>query len=78
MYGEKVGGGNSYTSSPVAADGVIYVTDNEGVVYSVKAGSLYLLLEKNKLNDVCMSTPAIAKNYLFFRTTDYLIAVSNK
>jgi len=78
MYGEKVGGGNSYTSSPVAADGVIYVTDNEGVVYSVKAGSLYLLLEKNKLYDVCMSTPAIAKNFLFFRTTGYLIAVSNK
>ncbi|WP_346856241.1 PQQ-binding-like beta-propeller repeat protein [uncultured Draconibacterium sp.] len=76
MYAEKVGGGNSYTSSPVAADGVIYIADNNGVVYSVLAGSIYILLEENKLDDVCMSTPAISDRYLFFRTAGYLIAVS--
>ena len=63
MYSEKVGDGNSYTASPVAADGIIYITDNDGNVYSVKAGAEYELLEKNKLNEVCMSTPAIAENY---------------
>ena len=78
MYAEKVGKGNSYTSSPVAADGIIYITDNEGVVYSVKAGPEYILLTQNKLNQTVMSTPAIAENYLFFRTTKGLIAVSKK
>lgn len=78
MYGEKVGGGNSYTSSPVAADGIIYITDNDGVVYSVKAGPEYQLLAENKIGAVCMSTPALAENYLFFRTVSGVVAVSGK
>lgn len=76
MYSEKVGSGNSYTASPIAADGIIYITDNDGNVYSVKAGSEYKLLQENNLNEVCMSTPAIAENYLFFRTARHLVAVS--
>jgi len=76
MYSEKVGTGNSYTSSPVAADGVIYITDNQGVVYSVAAGPRFKLLEQNQLNEVCMSTPAISENYLLFRTSQHLIAIS--
>ena len=76
MYAEKVGNGNSYTSSPVAADGIIYICDNDGVVYSVKAGPEYELIQENKLNETCMTTPAIAENYLFFRTNRHLVAVS--
>lgn len=76
MYSEKVGSGNSYTASPVAADGIIYITDNDGVVYSVKAGPAYELLHENKLSEVVMGTPSIAENYLFFRTNKHLVAVS--
>ncbi len=76
VYSEKVGHGNSYTSSPVAADGVIYIVDNDGVVYSVKAGAEYELLGENDLNEVCMSTPAITADYLLFRTSRHLVAVS--
>jgi|SRR5680860_849749 len=78
IYSEKVGKGNSYTASPVAADGIIYITDNEGVVYSVKAGSEYELLQENKLGEICMSTPAISDNYLFFRTNRHVVAISKK
>ncbi|MCY1721119.1 PQQ-binding-like beta-propeller repeat protein [Prolixibacteraceae bacterium Z1-6] len=78
MYSEKVGDGNSYTSSPVAADGIIYIADNDGNVYSVHAGPEYTLIEENKLNEVCMSTPAISENYLFFRTAGHIIAISNE
>jgi outer membrane protein assembly factor BamB len=76
MYSEKAGSGNSYTSSSVAADGIIYITDNEGMVYSIKAGPEYQLLAENALGETCMSSPAIAENYLFFRTTKGLIAIS--
>ncbi len=78
MYSEKVGKGNSYTSSPVAADGIIYITDNDGVVYSVKTGPKYELLTESHLNATVMSTPAISDGYMIFRTTSGLIAVSNK
>lgn len=76
MYSEKVGDGNSYTSSAVAADGVVYVADNRGSVYSVKAGSAFEILATNQLNDVYMSTPAIVKDYMVFKTARHLIAVS--
>lgn len=76
MYSEKVGKGNSYTSSPVAADGIVYITDNEGHVYSVKAGPEYDLLTTNHLNEVVMSTPAIMSQYLLFRTAQHVVAVS--
>lgn len=78
MYSEKVGDGNSYTASPVAADGIIYIADNNGDVYSVKAGPEYQLLQTNSLGETLMSTPAISENYLFFRTVGHLVAVSDK
>ncbi|MDO8951916.1 MAG: PQQ-binding-like beta-propeller repeat protein, partial [Draconibacterium sp.] len=76
IYSEKVGSGNSYTSSPVAAAGIIYIADNDGKVYSVKAGPEFHILHENNLGETYMSTPAIADNYLFFRTVNHLIAVS--
>jgi len=76
MYAQKVGTGTSYTSSPVAADGIIYIADNNGSVYSVKAGPEYSLLAENRLHEAILSTPAIVKGYLFFRTQNHLIAVS--
>jgi outer membrane protein assembly factor BamB len=76
MYAQKVGTGTSYTSSPVAADGIIYIADNNGNVYSVKAGPEFQLLAENKLNETLLSTPAIVKGTIFFRTQSHLIAVS--
>jgi outer membrane protein assembly factor BamB len=78
MYSEKAGSGTSYTASPVAADGIIYITDNDGRVYSVKAGPDFELLHENNLGETCMTTPAIADNYLFFRTQNHLIAISKQ
>lgn len=78
IYAEKVGSGNSYTSSPVASDGIIYIADNDGNVYSVQAGSEFKILHENNLGETLMTTPAIAENYLFFRTLNHLVAVSSR
>ncbi len=75
IYSEKVGSGNSYTSSPVAADGIIYICDNNGTVYSVQAGPEFRLLRENQLGEQMMTTPAISENYLLFRTVGHLVAV---
>ena len=77
IYSEKVGNGNSYTSSPVASDGIIYIAGNDGKVYSVKAGSEFQLLHENNLAETYMSTPAVTEDYLFFKTTGHLIAVKS-
>ena len=65
----------AFTASGIAADGKLYFSSEEGNVYVVKSGPEYKLLAKNALKDICMATPAISGNALFFRTQHYLIAV---
>ena len=65
----------AFTASGIAADGKLYFSSEEGNVYVVKAGPAFQLLAKNDLKDICMATPAISGNTLFFRTQHYLIAV---
>ena len=78
IWKHKAGSGNSYISSPVAADGQIYITDDQGMVYILKAGPTYELLTQNDLGEICMATPAITDGIIFFRTINHLIAVSGK
>jgi len=77
VWRHKAGSGNSYIASPVASDGKIYVIDDQGMVYILRAGSKYDLLAQNDLGGICMATPAISESIIFFRTIDYVIAVTD-
>jgi outer membrane protein assembly factor BamB len=68
-------GKTGFTASPVAADGKIYFTSEDGDIYVVKAGPTYELVSKNAMGEVCMATPAISQGVLFFRTRGHLVAV---
>jgi outer membrane protein assembly factor BamB len=75
----RLGDGTSgFTASPVAADGKIYFTSEEGRVYVIQAGPEGKLLSSSEVGEVCMATPAIARGVLFFRGRDHLIAVGAK
>jgi len=65
----------AFTASGIAADGKLYFSSEEGNIYTIQAGPEFKLLSKNPLNDICMATPAISGNTIFFRTQHYLIAV---
>ena len=72
----RLGDGSSgFTASPVAADGKIYFTSEEGRVYVVQAGKDGKVLSSSEVGEVCMATPAIARGVLYFRGRDNLIAV---
>jgi outer membrane protein assembly factor BamB len=76
MYQQRLGAGNTgFTASPVAADGKVYFTSEEGDVFVVKAGPQFELLSQNTLGEVCMATPAISEGTLYFRTRGHLVAV---
>lgn len=66
---------DAFTSSGIAADGKLYFSSEDGNVYVVKAGPKFQLLATNAMKDVCMATPAISGNTLYFRTQHFLIAV---
>ena len=77
IWKHKAGNGNSYISSPVASDGKIYLADDQGMVYILKAGPAYELLAQNDLGEITMATPAITDGIIYFRTINHLIAVGN-
>jgi outer membrane protein assembly factor BamB len=77
VYKNKLGQMKSFSGSPVASDGKIYIADEEGNAYVFKAGPEFSLISTNSLGDICMTTPAITDNLIFFRTMKYLIAVGN-
>jgi outer membrane protein assembly factor BamB len=76
IYKRRLPGAGAYTASPVAADGKLYFTDEQGEVTVLKAGAQFKLLAQNALGEVCLATPAISDGALFFRTEGHVIAVS--
>ena len=65
----------AFSASGIAADGKLFFSSEEGNIFVVKAGPEFQLLAKNPLKDICMATPAISGNTLYFRTRHFLIAV---
>ncbi|MCK4751015.1 MAG: hypothetical protein KAT15_28345, partial [Bacteroidales bacterium] len=76
MYKERLGVSGGITASGIASEGKLYFTSEKGNVFVVEAGPVYRLLSKNSMGDLCMATPAISDGILFFRTKNFLIAVS--
>jgi PQQ-like domain len=75
MYQERVAGGGSFSASPVAADGKIYLTSEDGDIHVVKAGPAYELLATNPVGQVVMATPAISGGILIVRGLKDVIAI---
>ena len=67
--------GAEYSASPVASDGKVYFTSEDGEVHVVKAGPTYELLASNDMREICMATPAISDGRLFIRTVGHLYAI---
>jgi outer membrane protein assembly factor BamB len=78
VYKQRMGGQGGYTASPVAADGKLYFTSEQGGVRVVRAGPKYELLAVNPLGDVCLATPAISDGMIFVRTEHYLMGIGRK
>ena len=78
MYRKPLGGKlSSFSASAVAADGILYFTDEYGTIHVMEAGPEYKHLASNKMDEVCMASPAIARNTLLIRARRYLYAIGN-
>jgi outer membrane protein assembly factor BamB len=67
---------SSFSASPVAADGKLYLSSEDGDVFVVRAGPKFELLATNVMGQPLMATPAISDGLLFLRTKDFIYAVS--
>ena len=77
IYRNKLGAANSFTASPVIADGKLYISDDEGTVYIVQTGKTFRVIGNAQLGDVCMTSPAITEGMMIFRTQHYLLAIGD-
>jgi len=76
-YQQRLGSGTTgFSASPVAGDGKIYCTDEDGDVHIIGAGAEFRSVAINKLEEPVMATPAVSEGVLYFRTLSSLIAVS--
>jgi outer membrane protein assembly factor BamB len=64
-----------YSSSPVLADGKIYITNEDGLTTVIKAGDAFEVLAANDLGDYTLSSPAISGGHIFMRTTKFLYSI---
>jgi outer membrane protein assembly factor BamB len=79
-YRQRVGstGAGAFGASPVAADGKVYFTSQDGDTFVLRAGKTYELVSTGRLGELVMASPAIAGGALIFRTDRSVIAVGRK
>jgi len=64
-----------FSASPVAGDGKVYCTSEEGDVVVVRAGRTFEVIARNQMGESCMATPAISRGSLVFRSRSHLVAI---
>lgn len=63
-----------YASSPVAAEGKVWIASEEGKISVLGAGGEWEVLAVNDLGEACYATPALSKGTLYVRTDEALYA----
>lgn len=74
LYTERLGGGGAFTASPVAADGRIYFTSEDGDIIVIRHGEKFEKLAESSIGEVCMATPAISDGLFIVRTDKSVFA----
>ena len=70
--GRLAGAVGGYSSSPVAAEGKIFIASEEGKITVLKAGGKWDVMQINDLDEGCYATPALAGGNIYLRTNDAL------
>jgi outer membrane protein assembly factor BamB len=70
--------GSGYSASPVAADGKIYLSSEDGDMLVVKAGAEFAHIATNPMGELLMATPALSDGVMYVRSSTGLFAVGRK
>lgn len=75
VWGPQRTAPGTYSSSPLLADGKIYVTSEDGLTTVVRQGSEFEILASNDLDGYTLSSPIAVGGQLFIRTDFALWAI---
>ena len=78
VYQSRIEPLDNVWSSPVAADGKIYVLSREGKTAVLRQGKEYELLATNELDDRFDATPVLVGDRIYLRGRKFLYAIAEK
>jgi outer membrane protein assembly factor BamB len=67
--------GSGFSASPVASDGKIYLSSEDGDIFVVKAGQEFQLLATNPIGEPLMATPALSSGMMIVRAQHHVFAI---
>jgi outer membrane protein assembly factor BamB len=70
--------GSGYSASPVAADGKVYLSSEDGEMLVVAAGREFKHLATNSMGELLMATPALSDGVMYVRASESLFAIGRR
>ncbi len=70
--------GSGFSASPVAADGKIYLSNEDGEMLVIEAGETFKHIATNSMGETLMATPAISEGMMVVRGASTLFAISRR
>jgi len=65
----------SFVGSPIAADGNLFLTSEEGETAVIQAGPAFKLISHNFCGENCLTTPAISSGSVYIRGQNHVFAL---
>jgi outer membrane protein assembly factor BamB len=70
--------GSGFSASPVAADGKLYLSNEDGQIIVVAAGREFRHIATNPMGELMMATPALSKGVMYLRGARSVFAIGTK
>ena len=70
--------GSGFSASPVAADGKIYLANEDGEMLVIAAGQKFSHLATNSMGELLMATPALSDGVMYVRSSTSLFAIGRR
>jgi outer membrane protein assembly factor BamB len=70
--------GSGFSASPVAADGKLYLSNEDGEILVIAAGRKFESLATNSMGELLMATPALSEGVMYVRSSQSLFAIGRK
>ncbi len=70
--------GSGFSASPVAADGKIYLSNEDGEMLVIAAGEKFTQIATNSMGELLMATPALSDGVMYVRTAGSLFAIGKR
>jgi outer membrane protein assembly factor BamB len=70
--------GSGYSASPIAADGKVYLSSEDGDILVIEAGATFKQIAANQIGETLMATPALSEGVMYVRGASTLFAIGRR